>query len=361
MKQILYVACIVIFGILVTKRPTYRSAPDTEKYVWMVDVLLGMSDAEVPPPFVYRIIVPILASPIAVFIPSVEALAIVGRAFFCGFIVMCYFIGRVISGDSEASLVVTGAIGISFVSYHVGASPLTDSAGMFFIALLVLWTLQYEKHKDSMIYSEVVYGCILFLGILTRENVIFVVIFSILYTRERKLVTASSIVSMLYMGFRILLNGSLGQPLRFTTRWIEDDVIIRQFLLVMDTLLVFVPLVLVAWIRFDARLDRKNAKATILLMLAAIPYLLLGIFYAYLGPRFFWPMQLGLIPLSSVAVSSALDSFRERTKVTNVYRSISHRIKEFKEQNDIHPTPTEHASEGGNLSDENKSDKELEQ
>lgn len=277
--------------------------PDSYKYMAMLDNWLGRgSGADVPAPFAFRVLLPILSIPLGVFMPSEFALSIMsGIGAIMLVVVMFYICREFTEHDVVAMIVVLGAI-TSAVFKVYGAVPLTDAPAMLFLALIVLGTLrQWSGTRICLLV------CV---GVLLKELVIFGAIFHLLYKRS---VSATQVLLnglIILFLIRVMITGTLYQPLAFRPPpiWVIDSTMMALLPLCRMSCLI-----VVAWVRHDTRL-RGSMKLLLIGLLSFIPYYLLGVFNAYFGPRFAWPLHLAFLGVATVGVNSACESVVRRIK-----------------------------------------------
>lgn len=271
--------------------------PDSYKYMAMLDNWLGRgTGADIPAPFVYRILLPILSIPLGLFMPSEFALSIMSGIGAVMLVVVMFYICREFTEhDVVAMIVVLGAM-TSAVFKVYGAVPLTDAPAMLFLALIVLGTLrQWSGARICLLV------CV---GVLLKELVIFGAIFYLLYKRSAS--AAQVLLNGIIILFltRVMIAGTLYQPLAFRPPpvWVIDATV-----MMLSVLCWMSCLVVVAWVRHDTGL-RESVKLLMIGLLSFMPYYLLGVFNAYFGPRFAWPLHLAFLGVATVGVSSAYES-----------------------------------------------------
>lgn len=277
--------------------------PDSYKYMAMLDNWLGRgTGADVPSPFAFRVLLPILSIPLGVFMPSEFALSIMsGIGAIMLVVVMFYICREFTEHDVVAMIVVLGAI-TSAVFKVYGAVPLTDAPAMLFLALIVLGTLrQWSGTRMCLLV------CV---GVLLKELILFGAIFHLLYKRSASAtqVLLNGIIILILI--RVMITGTLYQPLAFRPPpvWVIDATIMTLLPLCWMSCLI-----VVAWVRYDTRL-RESMKLLMIGLLSFMPYYLLGVFNAYFGPRFAWPLHLAFLGVATVGMSSAYESIVGRIK-----------------------------------------------
>jgi hypothetical protein len=271
--------------------------PDSYKYMAMLDNWLGRgTGADVPAPFAYRILLPFLSIPLGLFMPSEFALSIMsGIGAIMLVVVMFYICREFTEHDVVAMIVVLGAI-TSAVFKVYGAVPLTDAPAMLFLALIVLGTLrQWSGTRICLLV------CV---GVLLKELVIFGAIFYLLYKRSASAAQVLLNGTIILFLIRVMVAGTLYQPLAFHPPpvWVIDAT-----MMTLSVLCWMSCLVVVAWVRHDTGL-RESMKLLMIGLLSFMPYYLLGVFNAYFGPRFAWPLHLAFLGVATVGVNSAYES-----------------------------------------------------
>ena len=116
------------------------------------------------------------------------------------------------------------------------------------------------------------------------------------------------------------MTGSVSQPLAFHE--IQPWFLLHTFQ-TLGALSILTLFGLLALKNLDTQKRSSVIQLSIIGFIAFMPYLLLGVFFVFYGPRFAWPVQLSLIPLACVGVKYILDLIFERQHMKNA-RIMSH-------------------------------------
>ena len=319
---------ILIAGtlILAIRRFTLpHNYPDSLKYAQYVDIFLGRNTVTdpIPAPFIFRPLIPLIASLPSLFVDSITGLSVTSMAFSVLWVVVFYYICLEFLADNRTAFVVSGAALANPVIWKYAGSPLVDGPAMVFVGVVVLLTLR-EK-SPYLITALVMFGS------LAKELVLFAGLFYLLYRRDLKStlpLIGGGCITLLY---RYVVTGSISQPLNLHG-------IQPWFLLhtgqTLGALVVLALFGLIAVRDFDTVQRKLTFQFTIIGLLAFVPYMLMGIFLVYYGPRFAWPLQLALVPLAVIGAKYILDWFLEKLHLGKVTSGIQNPISDEESESD---------------------------
>ena len=292
--------------ILATKR-FMVAFPDSLQYIRMVENLLcveGYCFRQTHSPFYYRVLIPWLASPLAIFTGAEVALGVISITTTIIWAHIFYSICAEFSKNDLVTFVVTCGAVISPAVTLYGGTALVDAPAMAIMAGIVLIANKLELGKNDWIAVALLFG----FGLFVKESVAFAGLY-LLYTQRSK----KALLSLLPGGiacavFRLFAFGTVAQPLNprpfphyglHITFWLLDPLIIMSLFLV------------VAWVRFD-ELTTDAFCLLIFGLLAFLPYYYMGAYLAYFDMRFIWPLMFAFAPAATVGLNSAWEAFHKR-------------------------------------------------
>ena len=304
-QRMMYLLLIVVVTTMLVMKRFNLAFPDAQQYAIMLDSLLGRGpDVVAESPFLFRILVPILAMPFGLFMASDVALSIVNViGSVCLAVVMFYICKEFSEYEHDlvafaVTLVVVGTR--TFGTY--GASGLTDSVAMLFLASIVLATLRDYDWKWILLLVVV--------GMLAKELVLFGALFYLLNKRTLQSVFVFMIGFSVMVDIRVLLSGVVhhGLVIHVPQGWVYSTTVESLYLLVgLSALLV------VAWVRYSSYVV-ESLQLLGTGLIAFVPYYLLGVFCAYFDARFVWPLQIVFLGVASVGLGSAYEAFMRRLR-----------------------------------------------
>ena len=271
------------------------SFSDDKSYLLLVDVFRGNAAiSEVPMPFCWRPVVPAIVA----LIPTASthsAFIIVSILFGAGFLALLYRICLEFTKNDIIIMLVLMLMTTGANLSRYAAAALVDTAQLFFLALVGLLVLQ--DRSPTVIFVT------LLLGVFVKETVIFAGLFYIMYRWQKwSTITSVALVSIIYLVFRQLLSGTIGQRLIFQLEHftIELNITVQNIAvgLFVVGVLWLVGIVLVR------DLDREVLRWFLMTTFTiGLPIAGFGLFFAAFGARFLMPLWIGAIPM----VASMLD------------------------------------------------------
>lgn len=290
----LILICVVVL-IAAIHRFGYEGYPDSQKYVTMINIILGReSGVIIPTPFIFRVLAPLLAAPFALIFSPFVALSIISMVSCMGLAVTTFKISMLFTEEEIVGLGVTLATVLTVPYFRYGGVPLVDPLAMFICALIIYLTL---IDGDVRIITV-----LMVLGVLCKELVLFAGLFYLLYRRELVPFATGAVVTFV---LRNMLGG-ISQPLAFHLPY-EWTMI--HTLNTLGWVLILAPSIIHAWGR-NYPLVEPSLKIFLILALSFMPYYLLGVFNAYFGARFTWPLQFAFIGICSVGGTSVYRGLR---------------------------------------------------
>lgn len=284
-SDVFYIGLLLIgVMMLVSPRFGWDTFPDSVKYGKMV---LGNFDVAVP--FVYRILVPVLAMPLAMFMSAYTVLSLISVFACVGLTTMMYLICREYTDYGIVAFVVTCAAALTRCLVNYGGVPLVDATAMFFCSVIVYMAIRGTSSK--YIVATVV------LGVFAKELVLFAALFVLLYNRDWRPLVVGGIVTVM---LRYVISGIITQPLRwheaspFVMVWTEY-VLIGLVILTVFCIPTF--MVQDDWMLTDSAMRLAFAG-----LLAFYPYFHLGVYYVAFGVRFVWPLQFAFLGVCSIGL-----------------------------------------------------------
>lgn len=303
-RRALYLLLIVVVTTLFVMKRFNITFPDTHEYTLMLDFLLGRTDVVANAPFVFRVLVPILAMPFGLFMSSYEAVSMVSMIGSVCLAIVIFYICKEFSeyeNDLVAFVVTLVVVGTKTFTY-AGASALTDSVAMVFVACIVLFTLRDYDWKAILLLVVV--------GVFAKELVLFGALFYLLYRRTLQswaVALSGAIVTVL---LRLAICGTIfyAQSIHPLQGWVFSYTVNAVFWLSVLSLLL-----IVAWVRYTNYV-RESLQLFIIGLLAFGPYCLLGGIIGYFDHRFAWPLQIAFLGMASVGLGSSYEAFMRRLK-----------------------------------------------
>jgi hypothetical protein len=294
-RRIIFLSLLIIVTMVLS---LYRfgiphNFPDALKYARYVELFLGLDPEPIPAPFIFRPLVPLLSTPLAIFTGPIVSLSITSMVSMAAWVVILYHICLELVDRDLIAFIVSGAALTTPITWNYGGAPLVDVTAMCFVGAIVLLTLR--QGHDSTILS------LLFFGVFAKELVFFAGLFYLLHTRTLSAIWAILAPLPAYLLFRYAMTGGISQPLAIHE--IQPWAIAHTLYALSILIIMSVPYMLVR--------GKRELELCIIGLLAFVPYMLLGMFNAYYGPRFAWPVQLALIPLACAGLNYML-SWKER-------------------------------------------------
>jgi len=280
--------------ITATHRFGYEGYPDSQKYVTMINIILGReSGVFIPTPFIFRILAPLLAAPFALIFSPFVALSIISTISCMGLAVTTFKISMLFTEEEIVGLGVTLATVLTVPYFRYGGVPLVDPLAMFICALIIYHTLIDRDVKTITL--------LMVLGVLCKELVLFAGLFVLLYRRNVLPFATGAVVTFV---LREMLGG-ISQPLVFHLPY---EWTMLHTLNTLGWVLILAPSIIHAWNR--NYIVEPSLKLFLILTLSFMPYYLLGVFNAYFGARFTWPLQFAFIGICSVGSTSVYRGLR---------------------------------------------------
>lgn len=282
---------------------------DSQQYIAMVDNLLGYGmyyPMQTHAPFYYRVLIPAIAAPLAIFTGAEAALGMISIASSLIFINIFYSICSdfTFARSKFVAFVVTCGVLVTPVIPFYGGTALVDASALMMMAAIV-----YFSNKIWLEQNEWFMVMLLFLiGLFIKESIVFAGIYFLLNHRKATALLTLLPGAVAYALFRIFAFGSLAQPLyinSFPTYALTHTIWVLQPLAIMSLF------VIVAWVRYD-ELAFDSLYLMIFGFIAFLPYYFMGAYMAYFDMRFVWPLLFAFAPAATVGLSSALGAVRAR-------------------------------------------------
>ena len=303
-RRALYLLLIVVVTTMFVMRRFNIVYPDTHQYAAMLDFLLGRSDAVASAPFVFRVLVPILAMPFGLFMSPYVALSIVSViGSVCVAIVMFYVCKEFSEYEHDLVALVVTLVAVSTKAFtYSGASALTDSVAMLFVVCIVLFTLRDYDWKTILLLVVV--------GVFAKELVLFGALFYLFYKRTLKSLLVVVVGAVTVILIRLAICGTIfyEQSIHPLQAWVFPHIVDVTFWLAMLSLLL-----IVAWVRYSNYV-RESLRLFVIGLLAFGPYCLLGGIIGYFDYRLAWPLQITFLGMASVGLGSAYEAFMRRLR-----------------------------------------------
>jgi hypothetical protein len=258
----------------------------------------------IPAPFIFRPILPFVAS-VCHLVTGVNdvylfaCLNMLGIALLS--VVMLYYIEKFNVLDMSSGYTAAVFAMINLPTIYYGGAILSDAWAMLFIGLIVIFTLGNR--------NPYLVGSLVFIGMFVKEIVLFTTIFVVLYG-GRKYVFPMLVSIFTHLCMRIALGDGLSSGLAFSLNidWLYISKII------LPTFAIPIVVLFIAYLgrNFDRNLFNICFKVFKYLMIAFIPLVLFGLFFAYFDARFVWPMYFGFAPMFIYAVNYLMRKLQGR-------------------------------------------------
>lgn len=306
-KTKLYRILLTIGTFILAMRRFMVAFPDSLQYIRMVENILyigGICSRQTHSPFYYRILIPWLASPLAIFTGAEAAIGVISIISTIIWAHIFYSICAEFSKNDLVTFVVTCAAVISPAVTLYGGTALVDAPAMATMAGIVLIANKEELLKKDWLIVMLLF-CI---GLFIKESVVFAGLYFLYTQRSKKAVLLLLPGGIAYIIFRVFVFGTVAQPLipkafphygLNITFWLLNPLIIMSLFLV------------VAWVRFD-NLTWDAFCLLIFGLLAFLPYYYMGAYLAYFDMRFIWPLMFAFAPAATVGLNSAWEAFHKR-------------------------------------------------
>ncbi len=280
------IACIVAVMSILRFGYIY---PDSSYYLDMVEFFSGtLTGSELIAPFCYRPMMPFLASLLPLEVATSFALINLLFLVLIGWVIFYTSLKR--NPNPSIAFLTTLVFIVSLLYLFYGAVVLVDPGAVFFLSVAYYYITE-EGHSVKI-------TILLSLGVLFKEVALVGVVTFLLY-RKFKSWWLMAFPLGIYAILRIIIPSS--NP-GFVWSFHLDNVVaygsgtLKTFLFGMTPFLILVILAYLAWRRGGLNGNRTR-NWLIAAGIPALAYLILGLFFAHFDARFFWPIDLMLIPL----------------------------------------------------------------
>lgn len=289
-RRIIFLSLLILTTMLLSlhRFGTADNFPDALKYARYVELFLGLDPEPIPAPFIFRPLVPLLSTPLAIFTGPIVSLSITSMVSMAAWAMLLYHICLELVDKDTIAFIVSGVALVTPITWNYGGAPLVDVTAMCFVGAIVLLTLR--ENSDVTILSLV------FVGVFAKELVFFAGLFYLLYNRSLSSILPLVSTAPVYLLFRYAMTGGIGQPLAIHE--LQPWVLSHTLYAISGLIVLAVPSMLVR--------GRRELELFVVGLLAFLPYMLLGMFNAYYGPRFAWPLQLALVPFACAGLNYML-------------------------------------------------------
>ena len=173
---------IVVFSLAEGLTHFGQVYPDSPSYMAAAHFFQGKGVTSAAAEFrLLRPLVPFLASLVNYFADIRTSFALVNLVFWCAAAVLMFYFTRMLTKDTNASLLSAALLTSAIPMLLFGDAVLTDMAGYFFILLGTYLVIRWDLPHASL-RRVCLAGLIVAIGILSREVVASVLIFALVWT-----------------------------------------------------------------------------------------------------------------------------------------------------------------------------------
>ncbi len=269
--------------------------PDSQVYLDYIEYFDGEGGIEdVRAPFALRPVIPFVVSILNGLGDSFLILSALNVLFVCLIGLGIYRYVRGYSIDDRPAFYTAAICTASFPVAFYGAVPLVDALAVLVMVAIVIGMIEGLGDWFAM--------TMLLFGVIVKEVVLFIGLYYVLREGVKKLWVLVP-ASILHLALRFLIFGELANTLRFNLNIFD-----RLLEVIGVTGITFVLPVTILLIRIGSdKCHHWNLiiKDAFLGILALLPLVFLGLFFAYFDARFFWPLYLPLAPMIACSLTTA--------------------------------------------------------
>lgn len=287
-----YLIVLVVMAILASIVRFGHIYPDSIFYLIYVDYFDGVATVQsVTSPFALRPVLPFIVSLLNGLIDSVLVFSLLNMMFVCLIGIGLYEYIKTYQISNKAAFIVAAVCTVSYPVIYFGAMPLVDALAVLVMLIIVMG--QRKGKGDLFAMTMFLFGAIV------KEVVLFIGIYYILKEGIRKiwvLIPAAT----LHLYLRFLIFNELANTLIFNLNIFDRmGQVIGMF--GMTFAILFVVMVVK---RGKCSCWKTVKKDSLYGIIALVPLVFLGLFFAYFDGRFLWPLYIPLAPMVACLISN---------------------------------------------------------
>lgn len=245
--------------------------PDSLQYINYAEYFAGLGELEVHPPFLYRPLLPLIA---ALFCCNYEVIiSMINVLALCVMTDMVFNICNTLTVDKRMAFAGTLLTVISYPLIFFGPVPLTDAMAMLcFVAIIACSECNYGDNTAAFL---------VFIGMFFKEIVLLLGLFYVVRNGVRTVwILIPAAVGQLCLRYLLGSVNTLTFTLNILMRPIE---VIGMFIVTFS-----IPVLL--FIYYRKSISKRTKDIFIAGLVATLPLVFLGLFFAYFDGRFIWPL-----------------------------------------------------------------------